>query len=416
MPFTTKRVLGPPSLNHDYCSRRRWKQASPTRPADANAMEIAAYVHDRVERWIRSEASRVVRAVEGYGALDSVSLDELASTIHSQMEMALLAFAEQSPLSEADLEACRDLGRRRAEQGVPLPQLLRGFRLGYRALWEEFARFAGRSGASSSQTLLERSAYLWKAFDQAVSTVEEAYRGAAETTELDRTRTAHALLVGLHDYPRNAEQTLGHARSLGVDPHGWFAVAVSSAGSYRQPVEPTMVLVEQPDQFVIIMNWSTDALSAEAAFGQLLERQGFSRIGVGIVRRGLAGAQQAFFDAESAHRLALALGEDSVRYRENWLSCIVLRHRRQLDDLVAPAIKVLKREPELSRTLEAFLAADGNLTATGKVLFVHPNTVGYRLKQFAERTGIDPRRTPGIGLVQVALVYLRLDSHDSPEL
>lgn len=398
MRYTANQVqcrLG--DLNNHYCLRSRWRRLSAGGPADTRAMEMAATMHNKADRLGRRAASRIV---EGYGRPDNVSLDDVASTMHRNMEILLLAFAERSSLSDADLEACRELGRRRAEQGVPFRQVMRAFWEGYQALWDGLSTLAGQRDASFSQTVLECSAYLRKAFDGMVTAVEEGYRDVVESTWGGRSRKAQALLTGLLEYPRNAEQTMRYARSLGVDPQSWFAVAVSSPGNYVQSAESTTVLVEYPDQVVIIMNCSGDPRNAEKLFSQMLERQRFSNVGVGVVRKGLTGAQQGIIDAESAHRLALAFGEAVVHYREHWLSCMALRHRGQLDTLVAPATKVLKNDPEMARTLEAFLVADGNLTATGKALFVHPNTVGYRLKQFAHRTGIDPRLTSGIALVQ----------------
>ena len=51
------------------------------------------------------------------------------------------------------------------------------------------------------------------------------------------------------------------------------------------------------------------------------------------------------------------------------------------------------------------------MTATGKALHVHANTVAYRLRQFAQRTGIDPRTATGMALTQLALTYSRDASH-----
>jgi DNA-binding PucR family transcriptional regulator len=41
-------------------------------------------------------------------------------------------------------------------------------------------------------------------------------------------------------------------------------------------------------------------------------------------------------------------------------------------------------------TLEAYFSSGGSLEATGRALFVHPNTVRYRLKRVSELTGRNP--------------------------
>ena len=48
----------------------------------------------------------------------------------------------------------------------------------------------------------------------------------------------------------------------------------------------------------------------------------------------------------------------------------------------------------LLETLTAYLDTRGSIEATGRVLFVHPNTVRYRLKRIADVTGTVPIRGP----------------------
>lgn len=46
--------------------------------------------------------------------------------------------------------------------------------------------------------------------------------------------------------------------------------------------------------------------------------------------------------------------------------------------------------PTLTETLDAYLDCGGAIEACARKLFVHPNTVRYRLKRIAEFTGRDP--------------------------
>ncbi|MGY1774168.1 PucR family transcriptional regulator [Blastococcus sp. SYSU D00813] len=68
---------------------------------------------------------------------------------------------------------------------------------------------------------------------------------------------------------------------------------------------------------------------------------------------------------------------------------------------------------EVLETVGAVLAGGGNLEASARALFVHPNTVRYRLKRAAELTGYwatDPR---GSWTLQVALALSRLGGERS---
>src|SRR4051794_27428380 len=50
----------------------------------------------------------------------------------------------------------------------------------------------------------------------------------------------------------------------------------------------------------------------------------------------------------------------------------------------------LRRRPDLVTTLRAFVAADGNVAATGEACFTHKNPLRYRLKRLADVLGRAP--------------------------
>jgi hypothetical protein len=64
---------------------------------------------------------------------------------------------------------------------------------------------------------------------------------------------------------------------------------------------------------------------------------------------------------------------------------------------------------EVLETVRAVLDSGGNLEATARALFVHPNTVRYRLKRAAELTGLAATDPRGSWTLQVALALAELD-------
>jgi hypothetical protein len=64
---------------------------------------------------------------------------------------------------------------------------------------------------------------------------------------------------------------------------------------------------------------------------------------------------------------------------------------------------------ELLETLDAFFAAGGVLESAARALFVHPNTVRYRLRRIAETTGLAPLTARDAFALRVALAIGRLD-------
>ena len=68
---------------------------------------------------------------------------------------------------------------------------------------------------------------------------------------------------------------------------------------------------------------------------------------------------------------------------------------------------------EVLDTVRAVLASGGNLEATARALFVHPNTVRYRLKRATELTGWSATDPRGGWTLQVALALSALESGQS---
>ncbi|TYP88531.1 PucR family transcriptional regulator [Blastococcus xanthinilyticus] len=64
-------------------------------------------------------------------------------------------------------------------------------------------------------------------------------------------------------------------------------------------------------------------------------------------------------------------------------------------------------------TVRAVLSSGGNLEASARAIFVHPNTVRYRLRRAAELTGLSATDPRGSWTLQVALALEALDSDRS---
>lgn len=78
----------------------------------------------------------------------------------------------------------------------------------------------------------------------------------------------------------------------------------------------------------------------------------------------------------------------------------------QVDEIVAERFshRVLKDfDKNKARTLESFFVNDLNIQKTADDLYVHRNTLIYRLNKIVEETGYDPRRFKDALILQVAL-------------
>ena len=71
--------------------------------------------------------------------------------------------------------------------------------------------------------------------------------------------------------------------------------------------------------------------------------------------------------------------------------------------------------PALSETLDAYLDSGGAIEACARKLFVHPNTVRYRLKRITDFTGRDPTVPRDAYVLRVATTVGRLGYPASPQ-
>lgn len=64
-------------------------------------------------------------------------------------------------------------------------------------------------------------------------------------------------------------------------------------------------------------------------------------------------------------------------------------------------------DPEMLRTLEQFFELDCNVSETAKILYIHRNTLLYRLDRFKQETGMDVRMFSHAVLVKLALTLYK---------
>ena len=62
---------------------------------------------------------------------------------------------------------------------------------------------------------------------------------------------------------------------------------------------------------------------------------------------------------------------------------------------------------EAVRLLDVFYGCEGSLAMASQKLFIHRNTLQYRLRRIAEHTGYDPRSIRCAGLFQMVSVFYK---------
>jgi sugar diacid utilization regulator len=267
------------------------------------------------------------------------------------------------------------------------------------------------------------------------------YATAAETRGAWDARVEAALVDGIvRGEP--AESLASRAAALGWDPVGPVAVLVGTAGTGRetrlvadwaQQHHLSALSGVQGGRLVIVLNaWPTEDGLAGTPGGRaaLLRDHPFpadveSLFGDGPIVHGppavgLAGAVRSAEEAFGGLRVAhawnggtrlLSAGDLLV---ERVLAGDLTAIRRLRDTVYAP---LAAASTPLLETLDGYLDHGAALEPAARSLFIHPNTLRYRLHRVAELTGADPWNARDVAVLRVALILGRLHRdglHGSP--
>ena len=163
------------------------------------------------------------------------------------------------------------------------------------------------------------------------------------------------------------------------------------------------------DRLVLVLGGASDPLAATA---KLLAGFGAGPVVVGPAVTTLDEATESARAALAGFRAAPGWPDAprpvsaSDLLPERALAGDVEARRRLRQDVYGSLVRA---SGELLETLDAFFAAGGVLEGAARALFVHPNTVRYRLRRVADVTGLSPLTPRDAFALRVALTIGRLD-------
>jgi hypothetical protein len=330
---------------------------------------------------------------------------EMGRTIENAVTLALggflaLASADQpeGPASsfEEVSEAAYALGRGEARSGRTMEALLSAYRVGARVSWRDLSEAAVREGLPAA-TLARFAELVFAYIDQlsaasaAGHTDELATAGRVRQRYLER--LTQALLRGssadaLEAAAERADWSPPRLLTAVVLPDARSRGVLSQLDADTlQPTEQVPGLEESPDLTVLLVPSSSGRSRAT-----LLRRLHGRQAVVGPSRPWLR-AQESYLRALRTVELGLSAPDSAPLDTESHLPQIVLRADPvALEDLrrqvLAPLedVKPASRE-KLEETLRAWLLHQGRRDAVAENLFVHPQTVRYRMQQLRELYG-----------------------------
>src|SRR5215211_6886857 len=136
--------------------------------------EIAGSVRTRLPDLVDRVVRRILAEIEFYRDREVVSLQDLRDSVASNLESMVAQLTSDQP---PDLSSPRVTGRRRAEQGTPLADILHAYRIGFTELWEAIVDEA-RTAQAPSETVVEAASGVWWLIGEYTQELTVAYREA----------------------------------------------------------------------------------------------------------------------------------------------------------------------------------------------------------------------------------------------
>lgn len=134
------------------------------------------------------------------------------------------------------------------------------------------------------------------------------------------------------------------------------------------------------------------------------------KIAIGEYHAGLSGTAKSYQQASNTLIAGLKLEpkKNIFTYKEYYLPVFLLMAAREgltedLDPLSA-VLSIKDPKGELTATLRVFIETNGDMNGAAQQLFIHRNTLRYRLDKITEITGKDPRKTTELLHLYIALL------------
>jgi PucR C-terminal helix-turn-helix domain len=380
---------------------------------------LAAALKLRFDELVERLVERIAAQIDLYGSEAVVAPVELRRSVGDNFTFMLGAM---STSDDPDLGPPRRTGKRRAQEGVPLPELLRAYRLGFTFLWEELLAEARATGDSAVRALTDTAAAILACSDEYAIALTEAYREAVSdrvvTTDRHRSALVEALVTGgmsdhgpawevakLLDLPYEGTfvAVVAENTALGTEPLG-------EAEARLAPHDIASAWRLQPDQQVGVV--SLGRRPVELVMGVLAE-PATCRVGVSPTFTPVDQAPRAVRLARIAMQNLPAGTPGVAQFDDSPLGVLVAADPTAARDVVQRVFgRLLALDAEdrsvLLATVEAWLDAGGSATAAGHALFCHPNTVRYRLRRVEELTGRSVDAPRAASELTVALQALRV--------
>ncbi|HYZ27696.1 MAG TPA: helix-turn-helix domain-containing protein [Thermoleophilaceae bacterium] len=381
-------------------------------------------------------AKRIVDEIPDYRRSSPALLEDVLAGASATAALLARAFADGVELRREDVESVRELARRRVHQGVSLEVFQRAYRAALFAYWDACAEQATRLKVSR-EACLRLAGFALAAMDLVTTQAAEAYVREETRVRTQSGREARDLVERLIA-GQLVEDSRRHPAAPGLDPTGQLAVIVGRIDSTAVPVSDALQAARDALEEAMSLGRAKPLVAIRQGEIVLVAPAGASarrRAGLRTARQralddhdvdvhyGLSTPAAGFPGVARAYReAALSLSYSSpsrpiVSLADlSSLECALISANATTRAVIASkgdGLRSLSNE-ELTQTVDtvrAFAAANLNVARAAAAMYVHPNTVRYRLARIAASTGHDPRTFSGLAELICVLETIEPASH-----
>lgn len=346
---------------------------------------IAELLGDRLDEQATEIAGLLQAQMAPYAALP---LADVFPGVRTSLRFGIAGLADRRlPLPE-ELERLAAVAEDRARQGIPLDLVLDAYRTGAHQVWETVVT-EGHRRTASPQVLLQAVQAVWAWTDTVTSHVAGAHRRAE--LELARHHQQHRtdFLRGLVTGSLDAHSLRAQAFSHGLDPAREYR-AFRARGAARIPLYVIeRALLAGGAHLVGIF----DGDLAGVAAARLAVDHGGVTVGMGPPSP-LSVLPASFAEATRVLRCAADFAVRGVVDQESLGLRVAVSAEGAVGDLLverllAPLRRLRHGGSDVEDAVRAYLAEGLRIEPAARRLYIHPNTLRYRLRKFQEATGAD---------------------------
>lgn len=328
-----------------------------------------------------------------------VPREDLREGCERYLERILQILSGQADGGDGDGVAA-EIGRRRAEQGVPLEVMLRTFRLGGRIVWEALVEQA-HADQVDPDALLGAATWMWTVIDGLSSTLSTSYRN----TELDQLRRddqrRHALVEDLlSGRARDTAFAQRTGKELDLPTGGGYLVVVA-----EMKPDGSFALRGQQAALSAVHIRSVWQVRADTLVGLVSLEHRDESVAMDTLRKLTRGrvacspSVQGLAEVGLAHQLAVtALGtspqgaSELVSLEERYPEAMLVQSpdlaQRLVDSQLGGILELPAKERDmLLETLTAWLEENCSTANAAVRLHCHRNTVLNRLHRMTTLIG-----------------------------